>query len=121
MRNLIKKIILIIGIHIIWLALLFCIVLFNEVANDTLRAISFLLIEPIFLFIIYPIIIYVILYNIIIKEPYCIRNEKRVLIIFSITCTVLTIGWLFRNHVESYIQNGFSILRFDDYWMDVLF
>ena len=118
MNNFGKKVIKIILIHFLWQVFILNAALNNDSFNNTISSVSFFLIEPINLFIVYPVLVYIIIYRIIRKEPYCVKNEKRTLLIFSAICTLISMGWLVRNHIEGYLEDGFRLFIFDDYWLN---
>lgn len=117
MSSVLKKILKIILIHLLWLFYILIVALSNESFNHIISSVSFFLIEPINLFVIYPALVYVLIYKIIQKEPYCIKNERRTLVIFSVICTLLFMGWIIRNHIEIYVEYGFEILLYREHWL----
>lgn len=117
MNNFVKKIIKIILVHFAWQVFILCAALNNDSFNDIISSVSFFLIEPINLFIVYPTLVYIILYRIIKKAPYTVKNEKRKLLVFSLICTLISMQWIFRSHIEAYIEDGFSILSYGNHWL----
>ena len=117
MKKFWKKIIKVIMIHVLWEGFILNASLNCDSFNHTISSISFFLIEPINVFIVYPMLVYIIIYRIIRKEPYDVRNEKRTLLIFSLICTLISMSWLIEYHIERYIEEGFSLLIYGDYWL----
>ncbi len=117
MKNISKKVIKIILIHILWQGFILNAALSTSSFNDTICAVSFFLIEPFNLFIVYPILVYIFIYRIIRKEPYCVINEKRNLLIFSAICTLISMSWIIKSHIVGYIEDGFSLLLYGNYWL----
>lgn len=119
MNTFFKKIGHIILIHFVWEIFVLLADSNTDSFNEYIRAISFLLIEPFALFILYPIIVYFIIIKIIKKEPISIKNEKKVLLIFSIILTILSMGWIACSMIDKYIESGFEIFLYKDYWEDI--
>ncbi len=117
MKNISKKVIKIILIHILWQGFILNASLNTDSFNNTISTVSFFLIEPINLFIVYPILVYIFICRIIRKEPYCVINEKRNLLIFSAICTLLSYKWLIEYHIDRYVNDGFSLLLYGNYWL----
>lgn len=76
MDNLSKKKFKIILIHILWEVFIVSASLNCDSFNHTISDVSFFLIEPINLFVVYPIVVYAIINRIIRKEPYTVKDEK---------------------------------------------
>lgn len=117
MKRFVRKIVLIIMIHLLWVVFILTAALNNDSFNHVISGITFFLIEPLCLFIIYPLIVYSIIHCIVKKEPYCVKNEKIILLVFSIICTIIAMGWVVVSYIEGYIQDGFSLFLYDDYWL----
>ncbi len=117
MNSFIKIFLKIIGIHIFWEAFIVTAALNTASFNHIISAVSFFLIEPINLFIVYPVLIYKIIYRLIQKDPYCIKSEKEILTIFSIICTIVAMGWVIKNHIEEFFEDGFGLFLYLDHWL----
>ena len=76
MKNIWKKVIKILIIHLLWEGFVVIASLNCDSFNHTISDVSFFLIEPINLFVVYPIVVYAIIDRIIRKEPYTVKDEK---------------------------------------------
>lgn len=85
-------------------------------AGGIRKAWSFFLIEPVFLFLIYPLIIFIQLFFIIKTTESEVKKEKLILIIISVVCTIV---WYYINYNMS--DGGLSLFIYENKWKDVLF
>ena len=122
MRNFFINIGIIILVHIIWCFTVVLISLHTDMGNDVVSAMSFFLTEPVFMFVVYPIIVSIIDFLCFKHIPCNNPVGRRILIIISLVCTFVVVGRYFFDYYLPYCrENGFELFIYKDRWQDILF
>lgn len=114
------KLILIVLIHIVWLFSLVMVGSYGESTDMVVKAISFLLTEPIFVLTIHIVVLYLVI-NLILKiRPLDKRTNKRLLTI-SIIITIMVCMRVVLLYISEIMIQGFSLFVYKEYWGGILF
>ena len=113
MRNILTNLGIIISIHIVWFCLFVILSLQVNISNDLISALSYFFVEPIFMYVVYPAIVYMLEIIIFKHRPWDKLLEKNIVIIGSIIgsiiCTAFVICFYFFNdHLMCIEENGFE-------------
>lgn len=112
----ILKIVSIIVLHIGWFFTFILAVASTQCTQPT-KGISYFLLEPICMFGLLPIIVYVIIHFLIKSVPDKSMRQKRISVIVCAICTVTVYILLLWDYLPRMIDKGFQFLFFEQYWM----